>query len=111
MNPLQMTFKPPPKRCSIATLDPEAYGILQRNLTTLMSAQVPPESFNPSHLFVHEIGEPMLRCGVPFGVRAYACLAYHDLIFSGAFGNFIIIDLQLYLSATEVPSLLQAASL
>jgi hypothetical protein len=65
---LSASFKPPPKRCSIAALDPEVYGILHRNFTPLMSAQMPLESFNTSHLLVHEIGEHLLRCGAPVGV-------------------------------------------
>ncbi len=81
MNPLQPAFKPPPKRRRIPALDPETYGILQRNLTTLMPAQVPLEFLNTPHLLVHEIGEPLLCCCAPFGVGVYTCLTCHGLIF------------------------------
>jgi hypothetical protein len=106
-----MRSKPPPKRRRIPALDPEAYGILQRNLTTLMPAQVTPESFNTSYLFVHEIGELLLCRHAPFGFGTYACLTCHNLIFSSAFGNFVTVAIQLNLFATAMPNMLQGASL
>jgi hypothetical protein len=85
---LYASFKSLPKGCRIATLDPETYGILQRNLTTPMPAQVLAKSLNTSHLLVHEIGELLLRRCAPFSVIVYACLACHDLIFLQCFWKF-----------------------
>jgi hypothetical protein len=82
MSPLQSTFKPPPKGCRVAAFDPNAYGRLQRNLTTLMPAQVLAKSLNTSHLLVHEISELLLCCCVPFRVKVYVCLTCHHLISS-----------------------------
>jgi hypothetical protein len=85
---LSAPFKPLPKRRRIAALDPETHGMFQRNLATLMPAQVPPESFNTPHLLVHETGELLLRCRAPCGFRAYVCLTCHDLIFLQCFQKF-----------------------